>query len=1058
MTHKWIVQHGFTKTVHIVLIFVALNSGSMPASALTQPGGTNQEIQSSTFPIAPDLRFTHLSIEDGLSQTTITSILQDSHGFMWFGTQDGLNRYDGYNFVVYRNNPNDLNSLGGNQIRKIVQDASGIIWIGTSGGELNKYDPEADTFIRFIHEPENPNSLKNNVIWNILVDKTGLLWLYMDDGWLTKFDPKNETFTHYHSDITAPFDIEVTYYESKALYQDKNDDLWLSNYKGGLAKFDHNTGRFTYFFHKPDNTTTISTGGVTNIYEDETGRFWVCTTNGGLNLMDRESGTFKHFQNDPSNPYSLSDNNCHQILQDHMGLYWVVTGRGLNIFNPDTGKFSQYHKDSSNPYALSDDNISTVYEDRGGILWFGTYGGLNKLDLGTIQFEHYRHIADNPHSLSTSYIYSIFEDKDGILWVGGDDGVLNRFDREHNQVTRYEPNADDPNALNESWSVSALYEDHTGTFWVGTFSGGLHTFDRKTGKFQRYLHDSNEPHSISSDIILAIHEDRIGNLWIGTEGGGLDRFDRKTGMFHHYLPDSTNPNDHRPTSVRDIYEDSTGFLWLSSWYEGLTLFDPRTEQFVNYRHDPENIESLGSDLTYVVHEDRAGTLWVGTDGGLDHFDRRTNSFYHYTVQDGLPNNVIYAIMEDAFGNLWVSTNRGISKFDPHVLTFQNYNVFDGLQSDEFNQSAYFQSTDGEMFFGGINGLNAFHPEQVTSNPYRPPVILTDLQLFNQSIPIGKDAILSKPIWDTDQITLNYDHDVFSIAFAALSYAAPAENLYRYKLEGFDEDWNDVDAKRRFASYTNISPGEYTLRVQGSNKDGVWNEDGVSLKIIITPPWWGTWWFKGGMLAAILSLVLAVYHIRVKSLERSNRELYFAYEATIEGWSRALDLRDHETEGHTQRVTELALRLADVMGMSDVEKANLRRGALLHDIGKMGVPDAILHKPGALTEHEWNIMRQHPSYAYQMLSPITYLKPALEISYCHHEKWDGTGYPNELKGSEIPLAARVFAVVDVYDALTSDRPYRKAWPLEETYKYIQSQSGKHFDPLVVQALLKLREYL
>ena len=1056
MIRQWMAHRELNKTFLIALMLLMLGSSLLPTPALAQMVKTNQNIQPLNLPIAPDFKFTHLSIEDGLSQTTVTTILQDRHGFMWFGTQDGLNRYDGYSFVVYRNDPNDLNSLGGNQIRKIVQDASGILWIGTSGGGLNKYNPETDTFVRFINEPENPNSLKNNVIWNILADETGILWLYMDDGWLTKFDPKIGTFTHYHSDVTAPFNAEVAYYESKALYQDKNGDLWLSNYKGGLEKFDPITEQFTFFFNDPETPSTISAGGVTNVYEDDAGHFWICTSDGGLNLMDRKSGTFKHFQHDPANPYSLSDNNCRQILQDHMGLYWVTTGRGLNLFDPETGRFSRYHKDSSNPYSLSDDNLSAIYEDQGGVLWFGTYGGLNKLNLSTVQFEHYRHIPENPDSLSTSYIYSIYEDKDGILWVGGDDGVLNRFDRHNNHVIHYEPNADDPNALNKSWSVSALYEDHTGTFWVGTFSGGLHTFDRKTGKFQRYLHNPDDPDSISSDIILAICEDRNGNIWVGTEGGGLNRFDRATATFQHYLPTSNDPKDKRPSSVRGIYEDKAGFLWLTSWYEGLTLFDPRTEQFVNYRHDSENIESLGNDLTYVVHEDQMGTLWVGTDSGLDRFDRITNTFYHYTVQHGLPNNVIYAIMEDTSGNLWVSTNRGISKFDLRTITFHNYNVFDGLQSDEFNQNAYFQSSSGEMFFGGVNGLNAFYPDQVTSDPYRPPVILTDLQLFNRSVSVSEKSVLTKPIWDTEQVTLNYDQDVFSIAFAALSYAAPAENLYRYKLEGFDEDWNNVDAKRRFAMYTNISPGEYTFRVQGSNKDGVWNEEGVAIKIIITPPWWDTWWFKSGVLITIFTLVFGIYLIRVKSLERSNRELSFAYEATIEGWSRALDLRDHETEGHTQRVTEMALKLADIMGLSDAEKADLRRGALLHDIGKMGVPDSILHKPGTLTEHEWQVMRQHPSYAYQMLSPISYLRRALDISYCHHEKWDGTGYPNGLKGNEIPLAARLFAVVDVFDALTSDRPYRKAWSNEETYAFIQSQSGKHFDPQVVQALLKLRE--
>ncbi|MBK9054325.1 MAG: response regulator [Chloroflexi bacterium] len=823
-------------------------------------------------PNAPDLKFTHLSLEDGLSQTTINSLLQDSRGFMWFGTQDGLNRYDGYSFVVYRHDPNDLNSLGDNRIRVIVEDASGMLWIGTEAGGLNKYDPGTDTFTRYRHDPDDPNSLKNNRVWSIGQGEAGLLWLYMDDGWLSQFDPNSETFTHYQfapSELTNP----ATGQNIKALYQDKRGIIWLSHDKDGLVSFNRDTGQFTYFLHNPEDATTIGIGEVLNIYEDKAGNLWISTEGGGLNLLDRASGQFTHFQVDPDDPYSLSDNTARQVYQDHTGTYWVATAKGLNLFDPATGQFIRYQKDPTNPYALSDDNINTIYEDRGGVLWLGTNGGgINKLDLGGIQFTHYRNSPDNPNSLSTSYIYSIYEDQDGILWVGGEDGVLNRFDRANNHVTRYEPDAEDPHALNESWSVSAIYEDSTGAFWVGTFGGGLHTFDRNTERFERYLHNPDEPHSIASDTILAIYEDSTGNLWVGTDGGGINRFDRQTRWFHHYLSDPGNPNNFYPGTVRGIYEDQFGFLWLTSWIEGLTRFDPKAEQSVSYRHDPDNPQSLSRGEVYVVHEDQDGILWVGTSSGLDQFDRRTETFRHYTEEDGLPNSVIYAIMEDASGNLWLSTNKGVSKFDPRTETFQNYNVFDGLQSDEFNQNAFCQSHSGEMFFGGINGLNAFYPEQITDNPYRPPVILTDLQLFNQSVAIGKDSILQKAIWETEQITLNYDQDVFSLAFAALSYAAPEENRYRYKLEGFDDQWNEVDATRRFATYTSLPPDDYIFRVQGANEDGVWNEEGVSFRITITPPWWETWGFRILAGLMVMGLVAAGYGYRVRSLRQRTREL------------------------------------------------------------------------------------------------------------------------------------------------------------------------------------------
>ncbi|MBK8904874.1 MAG: response regulator [Anaerolineaceae bacterium] len=823
-------------------------------------------------PITPDFKFTHLSLEDGLSQTTVNSILQDSRGFMWFGTQDGLNRYDGYNFVVYRHDLNDPNSLGDNRIRAVVEDPSGILWIGTEAGGLNKYDPDTDTFTRYRHDPDNPNSLKNNRVWTIGQDEAGFLWLYMDEGWLTQFDPKSETFAHYQ--FVPPEQTNLaTGQNIKAVYQDKTGIIWLSNDEDGLVSFNQETSQFTYFRHDPEDATTIGPGEVMYVYEDEAGNLWISTEGGGLNLLDRDSGQFTHFLYDPDDPYSISDNNARQVYQDRRGTYWVATAKGLNLFDPGTGQFIRYQKDPTNPYALSDDNLNTIYEDGGGVLWLGTNGGgINKLDLGRIQFTHYRNLPDNPNSLSTSYIYSIFEDKDGILWVGGDDGALNRFDRANNQVTRYLPDAENPYALNESWSVSAIYEDSAGTLWVGTFAGGLHTFDRETEQFQRYLHNPDEPNSIASDIILAIYEDSAGTLWIGTDGGGLNRFDRQTGTFQHYLADSGAPNNVKPGTVRGIYEDQFGFLWLTSWIEGLTRFDPKTEQFVNYRHNPENPQSLSRGEIYVVHEDRAGYLWVGGGSGLDKFDRETETFSHYTEKDGLPNSVIYAIVEDASGNLWVSTNKGVSKFDPRAETFHNYNVFDGLQSDEFNQNAFFQSESGEVFFGGINGLNAFSPEQITNNPYLPPVILTDFQLFNQPVAVGEDSVLQRPIWDTEEVILNYDQDVFSFAFAALSYAAPEENRYRYKLEGFDDEWNEVDARRRFATYTSLPPDNYVFWVQAANEDGVWNEVGTSLIITITPPWWQTWWFRGTAVLAIVGLLTAGYSYRVSSLRRQTVEL------------------------------------------------------------------------------------------------------------------------------------------------------------------------------------------
>lgn len=899
---------SFLKEINFLMVFIVLFLSPQSLSKQAQAEhGTAAAVNSHSASTraggeviqASDFKFTHLSLEDGLSQTAVVSILQDSRGFMWFGTQDGLNRYDGYNFVVYRSDPGDLTSLGGNQIWALAEDPSGYIWVGTAGGGLNKYNPSTDTFTRYRHESGNPNSLKNDTVWGIGQDRAGNLWLYMDDGWLTRFEPENETFLHYQFSVNTPPGLALKRYQT--IMQDRAGMFWLSNYIEGLARFDPATGQFTYFLHDPADPTSLSAGEVRNTFEDRAGNLWVCTNEGGLNLLDRPSGKFIHFQHDPDNPTSISDNNCNQIYEDKTGAYWVATGRGLNLFDPQTEQFIHYHKDPTDPYALSDDNVNIIYEDRGGVLWFGTNGaGLNKLNRAAVRFKHYRNLPGDANSLSTSYIYSVYEDHDGILWVGGDDGVLNRFDRSKNRVTRYEPDASNPQALNPSWSVSVIYEDHTGILWVGTYGGGLHTFDRETEKFQRYLHHPGDPLSIGSDVILSIGEDEDGTLWIGTDGGGLNRFVRRTGIFYSYMPIPGHPVRSKfPGNVRGIYKDKFGFLWLTSWYEGVTCFDPRTEQVVTFRHDPANPQSLGSDLTYVVYEDRSGALWIGTDSGLDKFDRQSETFSHYTIQDGLPNDVIYAILADESDNLWVSTNRGVSKFDPRSEVFKNYDIYDGLQSNEFNQNAFSKSKSGEMFFGGINGLNAFYPEEVVKDPYLPSVVLTDFQLFNQSVEVGKDSVLKQTIWDTQQITLSYDQDVFSIAFAALSYAAPNRNRYRYRLEGFDKGWIDAASTHRLATYTNLGPGDYVFRVQGSNGDDIWNEEGAVLLITITPPWWGTWWFRSLVVCLLLLLVVSGYRWRVRSIEQYNQQLKLQVaQRTAQLEAKSQEFRESEARLHT----------------------------------------------------------------------------------------------------------------------------------------------------------------
>lgn len=840
--------------------------------------------------IGQEIHFTHLSVKEGLSQTTINAIAQDSRGFMWFGTHDGINRYDGYSFVTYGGDPVQSNGSRGYIVLALLADPSGVLWIGTQAGGLTRFDPTKETYKTYQHEPDNPSGLRSNTVGSIWRDEDGGLWLGTTGGWLTHFDPHTESFRNFR--VPGIHEAALSRDLIWTVFRDSAGIFWMSQGDLGLARFDASAEKFAIFSHDPENARTIGAGRVNDIVEDKAGNLLICTSEGGLSLLDRRSGQFARFHHDPDDPHSISHDSCYRIFRDSAGTYWVGTERGLNRFDPATGRFTRHYEDPANPNALSDDNIRSIYEDRGGTLWFGSHGhGINKLDPGTLQFSHYRHQAGNPNSLSTSYVYAILEDREGILWIGGDDGVLNRFDRINARVTRYPPDPSNPSALNDSESLSAIHEDSAGTLWIGTFAGGLHSFDRDLGTFKRFLHDPKDRHSISSDVVMAIEEADRGHLWIGTGGGGLNRLDRSTGQFERIYPDPADPNAYIPVIVRDIHKDRAGALWLTSWEEGLTRFDPQTGRSKNYRHKSDDAQSLASDVTLMVHEDQDGMLWIATGAGLDRFDPRTGKFQHYTVENGLPNNVVYAIGEDRGGALWISSNRGLTRFYPRTNVFRNYTSGDGLQGEEFNQLAVCQSSSGELLFGGINGITAFHPDKLMDNPYVPPVVLTELQLFTQPVRFGKDSILQQPIWATEHIRLEPDQNFISIGFSALSYAAPEDNRYRFKLEGLDKEWYEVDATRRLATYTSLPPGDYVFRVQGSNEDGVWNQTGASLSLTVVPPWWQTMAFRG--LAVLLGAGLfAVVFImqQMTALRRQHR-----LEAVVNERTRELSIAKEKAE-------------------------------------------------------------------------------------------------------------------------------------------------------------------
>ncbi len=807
------------------------------------------------------LKFERLSTAQGLSHSTVNCILQDRKGFMWFGTFDGLNRYDGHSFAIYKHNPKDSTSLGASGVWSLCEDSAGVLWIGTENGGLNKFERATETFTRYQNNPADSKSLSSNRVRAIYEDRTGMLWIGTLGGGLNRFDPEQKTFVRYQYDPTNPKSLSDN--AVWCIYEDEQKPgvLWIGTSKGlnrlvvsAAEGFDATQAAFTHYRYDATDPNSLSHDMVMAIAADQAGALWVGTNGGGLNKLNREQGTFTRYQYDADDPMSLSNNAVFAIHKARNGDLWFGTwGGGMNFYEQEKKRFIRYQHELDNPNSLSGDYLLPIYEDRLGVLWIGTNGnGVNRLDRGKEAFAHLQYNPHNPHSLSDNSVSAIYESRSGGLWIGTNNGGLNRLDSRRRAVARYQYEANNSRSLSSNM-VQAIYEDRSGALWIATLSG-LNKLDHESGTFTRYLHSPANPHSLSDNSVNTLYEDRAGEFWIGT-ATGLDKLDRVHGTFKHYKHEPDNPHSLSNNHIFAVHEDRGGLFWVAT-NRGLNQLDRQQATATRYLHDPQNPNSLSSNRVLTIYESRRGVLWLGTwGGGLNKLVREGEhiTFRHYRESDGLPNDVVYGILEDETGRLWLSTNKGLSRFDPATEKFRNYDMHDGLQGDEYNSGAFFKSAlSGEMFFGGINGLNVFHPERVKDNEYIPPVTLTGLVRYNKNDAEGK-PIFERGIAEKKEIALSYRDNILTFTFAALSYRNAFKNQYAYQLEDFNENWIELGAKHD-VTFTNLDPGEYTLRVKGSNNDGVWNEAGTSLQIIIAPPWWRTWWaylFYGFASLAIL---------------------------------------------------------------------------------------------------------------------------------------------------------------------------------------------------------------
>lgn len=806
------------------------------------------------------VRFERLTVEQGLSQSWVHAILQDWQGYLWLATEDGLNRYDGYEFEIYRHDMDDPNSLADSNVNVLLEDANHRLWIGTLNG-LDRLDREENRFIHYHSDAYDVTSLGGMEVSALFQDSQGVLWVGTEDGGLNRYDAANDSFTRFQHDSSDPDSISNN--DVLSIYEDHEGVLWVGTAAGGLNALDRATGKFTQYRADADDPLSLSSDAVRAVFEDSRGNLWVGTDTGGLNLFDRESQTFKHYRNAIENSQSLSSDEVRVIYEDRGGELWIGTKAGLNRLDRASDQFIHYRHDASDVYSISSDSVWSLYEDRSGILWIGTGGGgVNKYAGSLQKFKLYQYRSNQIATLSDNDIFAITADKQENLWVGTHFGGLNRLEREANNIRVFRYNQNDPYSLGGD-DVRALLVDHSGRLWVGLNRGGLDYLDPFSNKFFHLTNSPEQPSSLGEDRVTTLFEDRDGNLWVGLWTQGMDRLDRSSETFVHFRHDPADSNSLVDNRVRVIYQDREGLFWIGT-YGGFSIWDPQKNKFTNYSTDPSDSESLSSDIVRAFYEDETGNMWIATyGGGLNYFDRATQKFTRYTIKDGLPSNSLYNILADTNGNLWISSNSGLTRFNPKSKAFRNYTTKDGLQGDEFNGGAAYQSSQGEMFFGGINGFNSFFPQQLTDSTSIPPVVITAFRKFNKT-----EQTYLQP---GETIELDYSDNFISFDFAALDYFAPSRNQYAYMLEGFDRQWISAGT-RRYASYTNLKGGNYVFRVRGSNSDGIWNVEGFSVNIHITPPIWETWWFFGMIVVVLAGGVFGAYRMRVEEIKERNRSL------------------------------------------------------------------------------------------------------------------------------------------------------------------------------------------
>lgn len=832
-------------------------------------------------------RFERIGLEDGLSQSVIYDIIQDRKGFMWFATQDGLNRYDGYKFRVYKSTPFNK-GMESNFVRKIFEDINGELWIGTLNDGISKYDHVNDNFISYSSGPSN------NIVSSICQDKAGNLWFGSWGSGLRKTEggkivDANDVFTKNNVEIP-----EVI----TALFCTSNGMLVMGTWDSGIYIYELSSQKLINLKNIENDKSSLSNDRIFCIFEDTNRDLWIGTKE-GLNKYNFSSNTFETFFLNKTDEKNLIESSITSICQDkNNNLFFGTKNCGLCKYDIDKNFLINMTADENNNLSLSSNNIKSVYCDASNVLWVGTYGGgLNKLDGNRKKFYELKKAACNDKEVYVNHIYSVYKDSINDLWIGTYNKGLFQL-REGKIINNFK---EDTSVLrNISGSISSLTEDLNKNLWIGTITGGLYKIDRSKNQVQFFSY----PEGFRRYRVLSISKSKDNKyLWIGTTEYGLMKFDLRKETFIKSYSECSDINLLKNSEIKFVYTDNSDNLWIGVKDIGLVYFDSENDRIEFLTEDKPELET---EKICAISEDLTGNILIATYKGFLIYNKNDCSFKKYTEEQGLVNNDVKGILVDGKNNFWISTVRGLVKFNPGKKIFKNYEYSDGLQSEEFDEGAYFKDENGTMYFGGINGINYFKPEEISDNPCKPKIVITDFQIFNHSIKNSPDnPFLKTNITETKQLNLSYRESVFSFEFAALSYNNSAKNQYAYMMEGFDKEWIE-SGTRRFVTYTNLEPGEYTFKVKGSNNDGVWNEEETSIKIGITPPFWKTWWFKSLGVVSIVGATGLAYKQKLikiekekKSQEDFSRKLLDSQEAERKRIANEL----HDTIAHDILITK-----------------------------------------------------------------------------------------------------------------------------------------------------------